>query len=124
VLINRYLGGDDSMGFHSDDDWAMGPDPFLLSVSLGCSRDFIVKTKEQPRRRFVIPLPHGSVLLMYGRRLQTDWVHGIEKQHQVKDMRINLSFRYHMTQQQVSQLKEYKRKHKSTREETFTLFQN
>ena len=33
VLINWYQNREDSMGLHDDKYWAMGPDPFIVSVS-------------------------------------------------------------------------------------------
>ena len=38
VLLNFYRNGNDSMGWHSDDEWEMGLDPVIASISLGSSR--------------------------------------------------------------------------------------
>src|SRR4051812_28668165 len=38
VLLNLYRNGNDSMGFHADDEPELGPDPVIASVSLGATR--------------------------------------------------------------------------------------
>lgn len=95
-LINRYQSGADSMGLHCDADLALGPQPFILSVSLGTERSFIFKHNETGEAKR-INLPHGTVVLMYGSRLQSNWKHGLRKTSSAEKqgMRINLSFRYH-----------------------------
>jgi alkylated DNA repair dioxygenase AlkB len=38
VLLNRYRGGGDYMGWHSDDEPELGPAPVIASLSLGAAR--------------------------------------------------------------------------------------
>lgn len=40
-LANLYRDGSDSMGFHSDDEPELGPQPTIASVSLGSRRRFV-----------------------------------------------------------------------------------
>ena len=45
VLCNRYRDGQDSMGWHSDDEPALGQQPVIASVSLGAERVFRFRAK-------------------------------------------------------------------------------
>ena len=44
-LLNLYRGGDDYMGWHSDDEKLYGDRPVIASVSLGAARDFMVRPR-------------------------------------------------------------------------------
>ncbi|GAA0362048.1 alpha-ketoglutarate-dependent dioxygenase AlkB [Bowmanella denitrificans] len=92
VLANWYRSGDDSMGWHSDDEPELGRNPVIASVSLGVCRnlDFRHKGTGQTHR---LPLQHGSLLIMSG-PTQSHWQHGIAKTRRVIGERINLTFRY------------------------------
>ncbi|KAL1358720.1 hypothetical protein AAHE18_04G054900 [Arachis hypogaea] len=46
VLLNRYKGGDDYVGWHADDEKLYGSTPEIASISLGCERDFFLKKKQ------------------------------------------------------------------------------
>lgn len=46
VLLNRYKGGNDYVGWHSDDEKLYGSQPEIASVSFGCERDFLLKKKK------------------------------------------------------------------------------
>jgi alkylated DNA repair dioxygenase AlkB len=74
VLANLYRDGNDSMGWHADDEPELGTDPVIASISLGAERDFQIrqrKTGETSRTgpATSILLSHGSLLLMSGARL-------------------------------------------------------
>lgn len=93
VLANYYRDHRDSMGFHSDDEPELGPQPVIASVSLGERRTFVLR----PRRRkdlaaVRIDLESASLLLMKG-DTQRNWKHGIEKQTRPCGPRVNLTFR-------------------------------
>lgn len=45
LLLNRYKGGNDYVGWHSDDEKLYGLTPEIASVSFGCDRDFLLKKK-------------------------------------------------------------------------------
>jgi alkylated DNA repair dioxygenase AlkB len=91
VLLNCYRDGNDSMGFHSDDEPELGREPAIASVSFGDTRTFILKHKRQPRT-LKLDLTDGSLLLMAG-KLQNCWRHGINKERSPHGPRINLTFR-------------------------------
>lgn len=46
LLLNRYKGANDYVGWHADDEKLYGPTPEIASVSFGCERDFVLKKKE------------------------------------------------------------------------------
>lgn len=91
LLLNYYRDERDSMGFHSDDERELGPDPAIASLSYGEPRTFILKHKRLPRT-VKLALGDGSLLLMAG-ALQHHWRHGINKESKPRGPRINLTFR-------------------------------
>lgn len=95
MLANLYRKGRrDSIGMHSDSERELGPDPVIVSLSLGREREFILAPKKgREGKRTVLRLPHGSLLVM-GKGTQKNWMHGIEKEVQPSPAaRINLTFR-------------------------------
>jgi alkylated DNA repair dioxygenase AlkB len=91
VLLNRYRGGDDSMGFHADDEPELGRNPVVPSLSLGAPRCFVLR-HNATRRRLEYVLGHGSLLVMAG-TLQHFWQHALPRTRQPVGERINLTFR-------------------------------
>jgi len=92
VLLNLYRDGNDSNGWHSDDEKELGNDPVIASLSLGASRKFKLKHKFDKTINHDISLGHGSLLLMKG-ETQHFWKHQIPKSKKVDQARINLTFR-------------------------------
>lgn len=92
VLANLYRDGDDTVGWHADDEPELGPEPVIASVSLGAERDFVLQHKEKTNLKEVIRLPHGSLLMMKG-RTQAYWQHCLPRRKRVREARINLTFR-------------------------------
>ncbi|CAN1178421.1 DNA oxidative demethylase ALKBH2 [Linum perenne] len=45
LLLNRYKGGNDNVGWHADDEKLYGPTPEIASVSFGCEREFLMKKR-------------------------------------------------------------------------------
>ncbi|MEY2938688.1 MAG: hypothetical protein RL062_1277 [Bacteroidota bacterium] len=93
VLLNYYRNGSDKMGWHSDDEKELGPNPIIASVSFGATRRFDFKQKSNPLNKFSIQLESGSLLLMQG-DTQQHWLHQLPAQKRISDPRINLTFRY------------------------------
>ncbi len=91
-LANFYRDGNDSMGWHSDDENALGIDPVIASVSLGGVRNFQLKHKNIKDEKFKLDLEHGSLLLMAG-STQHFWKHQLPKTKKQVTSRINLTFR-------------------------------
>jgi alkylated DNA repair dioxygenase AlkB len=91
VLVNAYRNGQDSMGWHSDDEPELGKAPAIASISLGAERMFRVREK-RARRSAGFILQNGSLLLMSG-EFQARNQHSVPKSKTVHDLRINLTFR-------------------------------
>ncbi|MEH6571355.1 MAG: alpha-ketoglutarate-dependent dioxygenase AlkB [Halioglobus sp.] len=91
VLLNQYRDGDDTVGWHSDDEPELGPNPTIASVSLGAARRFDIRHKATKEMVKVL-LPSGSVLMMTG-RTQSEWSHQVPRTRKVNEPRINLTFR-------------------------------
>ncbi len=91
-LLNLYRDGQDSNGWHADDEKELGVNPVIASVSLGETRYFHLKHKEQKSLKFKLELEHGSLLLMQG-TTQHHWLHQIPKTRRPIEERINLTFR-------------------------------
>jgi alkylated DNA repair dioxygenase AlkB len=93
VLLNYYRDQRDSMGFHSDDEPELGPDPVIASLSFGEERPFVLKHRHRDDIDDIrLELPSGSLLLMKG-ATQANWKHGIPKRSKVCGPRVNLTFR-------------------------------
>lgn len=91
-LLNLYRDGKDSNGWHADNEKELGDQPFIASVSLGATRAFHIKHREDKSLRFRMQLEHGSLLLMGG-TMQESWLHQIPKTRKPVGKRINLTFR-------------------------------
>jgi alkylated DNA repair dioxygenase AlkB len=93
VLANLYRYGADSMGWHSDDEKELGPEPLIASLSLGSERRFLFRPRKgiiADKKEFL--LQSGSLLLMRG-RTQEHFQHAIPKTAKAVGERINLTFR-------------------------------
>jgi len=91
VLANAYRDGDDSMGWHSDNEKELGERPLVASISLGAERLFRVRHVNR-RASGGIWLESGSLLVMK-RGCQQVYQHALPKTRTVNGMRINLTFR-------------------------------
>jgi alkylated DNA repair dioxygenase AlkB len=92
VLCNLYRNGQDSMGWHADDEAELGSEPTIASLSLGAVRRFRLRHKHDPLRRLELNLPSGSLLLMAG-ATQRNYRHDLPKTARKVGERINLTFR-------------------------------
>lgn len=90
LLLNFYRNGQDSMGFHTDAEPELGPNPVVASISLGAVRKFVLKHKTT-KELLSYHLTHGSLLVMGG-TCQHFWYHGLPKTDKDGE-RINLTFR-------------------------------
>lgn len=119
VLLNWYRDGQDSMGWHADNEPELGINPTIASVSLGATRRFKLRhnlrhnLSGQPDHNFsrkLVPelanergdhggqltelqLCHGSLLVMAG-EMQHHWQHSVPKMAASVEPRINLTFRW------------------------------
>lgn len=93
VLLNRYRDGDDGMGWHSDNEPELGPEPVIASLSLGAARRFALRRREDHNRKAEVTLGHGDLLVMAG-ATQRLYQHALPKSARAMGERINLTFRW------------------------------
>lgn len=91
-LLNLYRDGQDSNGWHADDEKELGTNPVIASLSLGEHRSFHLKHKKNKELKHKMVLEHGSLLLMAG-PTQHNWLHQVPKTKRQIGERINLTFR-------------------------------
>lgn len=91
-LLNLYRDGNDSNGWHADNEKSLGKNPAIASVSFGDTRMFHLKHNDKDHK-LKLALTHNSLLLMKG-ETQHFWKHQIPKTKQAVGPRINLTFRY------------------------------
>jgi len=92
VLLNRYRNGADSMGWHSDDEPELGHAPVIASLSLGASRRFLLRRREEHARKAEYLLGHGDLLVMGG-DTQRYYQHAVPLTTRSQEERVNLTFR-------------------------------
>ncbi len=90
-LLNLYRDGQDSNGWHADNEKELGPEPVIASVSFGEERFFHFKHKTKDLKQKIL-LQHGSLLVMQG-KTQENWLHQVPKSKKTTKPRINLTFR-------------------------------
>jgi len=92
ALLNLYRNGTDSMGWHRDNEQALGPEPIIASISFGAVREFQFRHYQTKEHLQKLPLAHGSLLMMRG-TTNTFWEHRIPKTTKPLLPRINITFR-------------------------------
>ncbi|PHH88223.1 hypothetical protein CDD83_7814 [Cordyceps sp. RAO-2017] len=107
AFVNCYRGGQESVGWHSDQLTYLGPRAVIGSVSLGVAREFRVR-RVLPRDadgrdadaegQLSIHLPHNSLLVMHA-EMQEEWKHcvapapSIDPHPVAGNRRINITYR-------------------------------
>ena len=91
-LLNLYRDGNDSNGWHADNEKELGLNPTIASLSFGAERIFQMKHRNSKKEKVKINLTNGSLLVMKG-RTQHHWLHQIPKTKKEVGERINLTFR-------------------------------
>lgn len=96
VLVNFYADGSHSISPHADDESFLGQNPCVASLSLGGTRDFVMKhktKKEMSSEKFA--LRNGDMVVMRGTTM-ANWLHSVPKRvgkTQATSPRINVTFR-------------------------------
>ncbi len=90
-LLNLYHDGTEGVGWHSDDEKALGKTPTIASLTFGAEREFRFKPKTNPLTASV-RLESGSLLVMKD-GTQTHWRHSLPRTKKIREPRINLTFR-------------------------------
>lgn len=91
-LLNLYRNGQDSNGWHADNEKELGKNPVIASVSFGANRMFNLKHRYDKDLKHKLVLEHGSLLIMKG-VTQHFWLHQIPKTKKKVEARINLTYR-------------------------------
>ncbi|WP_257388857.1 alpha-ketoglutarate-dependent dioxygenase AlkB [Tahibacter caeni] len=92
VGLNLYRDERDSVAPHNDHLEELQPGQPIALISLGATREMVIRAKRPPRRVLRLPLEAGSLLLMsYATQLHYD--HGVPKQRTPVGARISLAFR-------------------------------
>ncbi len=92
VLLNYYRSGDDAIGDHCDNERDLVDNSTIATISLGATRTFRLKYKDKSQDTIKIKLEPGSLLLMYG-ECQKRLLHGINRELDVMEPRISLTYR-------------------------------
>lgn len=90
-LLNFYLSGDSTMGFHSDDTSNLLAGTGVAIVSLGSQRGITYRSRIDQKVRHTFPLPSGSLLYMDS-EVQDNWMHAIKRDAEAGP-RISLTWR-------------------------------
>ncbi len=93
-LLNLYSTGQDSMGWHKDNEPELDPFADIASLSIGASRDFKLRNLCSGAKT-TLCLANGDLLIMKA-PCQENWQHSLPKRKNVKDLRINLTFRCYL----------------------------
>ena len=99
---NFYPEAYSAVGWHSDDERLFKTDSgdcLIVSLSLGASREFQIRTAKGKKFIVGIRLNHGDLLTMEG-QFQSMYEHRIPKEHSVTGSRINLTWRWIVTHEQ------------------------
>jgi alkylated DNA repair dioxygenase AlkB len=91
-LLNFYENGQQRIGWHADRE-EIGRTTPIASVSLGATRQFLIRSKTQGvQDRAALPLTSGSLVIM-DNVCQLRYLHSIPRENDASDGRINLTFR-------------------------------
>jgi alkylated DNA repair dioxygenase AlkB len=93
VLANCYRNGQDSMGWHSDDEIELGPAPIIASLSFGATRRFCLQHRKRKHERLELLLQEGDLLVMAG-NTQACYRHALPKTARPIGERLNFTFRW------------------------------
>lgn len=88
--LNYYRNGDDYIGFHTDSEVQSGD--IIASISLGASRKFTFRNKENVKNKITVILEPNSLIIMDENSAKIKWKHSLPKMKDVGE-RINITFR-------------------------------
>lgn len=89
-LLNYYRNGNDSVALHADDEKELGDQPNIASLSLGATRNFLLRHNFS-KEKISLLLEDGDLIIMRG-DIQKFWKHAIPKSSE-SHPRLNLTFR-------------------------------
>lgn len=92
AFLNLYRNGEDYMGWHRDNEKALGSNPIIASVSLGEKRLFKLKHINNNSIKYDCELNSGCLLVMAG-KIQHYWKHCLPKSRKAGNPRVNITLR-------------------------------
>lgn len=99
ALCNRYLDGKDAVGWHADDEKTIDQRFPIVSISLGATRRFRVKSKKSTKsndddkeQQWSMDLTDGNVIIMLP-GMQDKYLHTVPKTTKPVGTRWNVTFR-------------------------------
>ncbi len=92
VLLNLYRSGRDGVAWHADDEKDLGRHPVIGSLSLGATRKFQFRRRDDGSVKREIDVHDGDLVVMRG-LTQDLWLHQVPKTSKQVGERINLTFR-------------------------------
>jgi alkylated DNA repair dioxygenase AlkB len=96
LSVQYYRDGNDSVSWHNDHREELIELPTIAVLSLGSTREMLVRSKARPRRTFSCDLEPGSLFVMSG-RAQEFWEHHIPKVNRPIAPRISVALRQRRT---------------------------
>ena len=94
ILINKYMGGEECIGKHSDDERGLDDRVGVIALSYGAVRKFRVRDKNTNKIIIDIPTDPNKIIQMYG-NFQKEFTHEIPVEKKIKEVRYSFTFRKH-----------------------------
>ena len=94
ILVNEYVGGDDYISPHSDNESYLDPDVGVVAVAFGAERLFRVKSKKDKKTVVNVQMKPGLLIHMGG-AFQQEFTHEVPKQKTITGTRTSFTFRKH-----------------------------
>jgi alkylated DNA repair dioxygenase AlkB len=91
ILMNKYMDGDDCIGYHRDRETSWAEGTGFATVSFGAERDFQIKHEASGEVRTILH-KDGWAIHLPSPMNQTH-LHAVPKRKRVKGCRISLTFR-------------------------------
>lgn len=92
VLINKYRDGNDKVDWHQDNEPILGQGPVIASLSIGETRKFKFREKDNKSNIVNLLLKDGDLILMH-KGVQENWEHCLPRTSRYNGVRYNLTFR-------------------------------
>lgn len=95
ILINKYSGGEDYIGKHSDDEKGLDSKVGVVALSYGAVRNFRIRWKDTGSIVKDVPTEPNKIIQMAG-DFQKEFTHEIPIQKKVNGTRYSFTFRKHL----------------------------
>ena len=96
ILINKYNGGEDYIGKHSDDEKGLDSKVGVVAISYGAVRKFRIRNKITGKIAIDVPTEPNKIIQMAG-DFQKEFTHEIPVEKKVNGVRYSFTFRKHLT---------------------------